>query len=144
MIVKNGLEWKNITIDDFTLISSCPDKIVLPYVGKMWGEFNWEVMKIALSQSTCCDANKVECYEQIVSSVQAEMYFNIQPKRVRPTMYVKITTVCGEELTGKVFIQLNDLELQQVLDKYFVECSGLTNTWRSFYFDQYDRWKSRL
>lgn len=49
MIVRKGVEPGNVSVDDFEMMSAASDKIVLPFIGKLWGELQLEAEQIMLS-----------------------------------------------------------------------------------------------
>ena len=83
MVVRNGVETKNVTSKDFDLTSASASRVLLPC--RAWGEMRLEMMNAALGMMSeeelhrVCDAP----YEEVVRREDVKMLFNIQRKHCR-------------------------------------------------------------
>lgn len=77
MVVRNGVETKNVTSKDFDLTSASASRVLLPC--RAWGEMRLEMMNAALGMMSeeelhrVCDAP----YEEVVRREDVKMLFNI-------------------------------------------------------------------
>jgi len=68
MNVLNGSEQYEMRAEDFGMESAQPDKIVLPYLGMLWGDFLLDIMN-AVSRKMALPHDAL--YEQLVKQVSA-------------------------------------------------------------------------
>lgn len=98
MVVRNGVETKNVTSKDFDLTSASASRVLLPC--RAWGEMRLEMMNAALGMMSeeelhrVCDAP----YEEVVRREDVKMLFNIQRKQVRLTAHASGDAVFGQHL----------------------------------------------
>lgn len=143
MIVLNGTEHMPMMPTGFDLVSVMPEKIVLPYIGKLWGDIYWEVMKLIFIKKNAGEEGADYCFEKEVDQVSISMSFNIQRTVVRPTAYIKAKLCSGESVDGRLLIQAERAEIQSVLDAFFnLGGRGLGAAYIPHYRETYKQWVS--
>lgn len=142
MIVLDGTEQRSTTPSDFNMNSYHHDRVVLPYIGELWGDLRLEVMRlIYLSERSIPDNAH---YDQLVDDVLVNMSFNIQKKAVRVTAYLAITLKNGNSFSGRVPIWAGAEEVRSVLDCFFAAGGkGLDPAFLAHYAEVYGTWAAR-
>ena len=136
MIVRKGVEPGHVSVDDFEMMSAASDKIVLPFIGKLWGELQLEAEQIMLS---AMEPNLLEDYASphygdIVCKTNTKFLFNIQRSGVRITAYIDAEDSHGTTASGRVFISTTLEEVRPILDRFFsVGCCGLSEEYAKYY-----------
>lgn len=142
MNVLDGAEQISTNAADFEMESLYHDKVMLPYIGKLWGDLQLEVMRlIFLSKNSSLDNVQ---YDQLVDDVAVNMSFNIQRKAVRIIAYLIIALKDGDVIDGSVFIQAGVEELRSILDNFFaVGGKGLDPAYLPHYAQTYRVWAAQ-
>lgn len=140
MLVKGGTENKVLTVEDVQQNSTKTDKIVLPYVGAVWGDLALELTLKAVELARL-DVDSLN-YGEIVKAASLAIGFNVQCKQVRPTIYANVTTTTGASVSFRVSVSADDHELAAVLDSYFsAGAPGLSQEYADYYGAQYKAWR---
>lgn len=136
MIVRKGVEPGNVSVDDFETMSVASDKIVLPFIGKLWGELQLEAEQIMLSamEPNLLENDTSPHYGDIIRQTDTKFLFNIQRSGVRITAYIDATNANGLVASGRVFISTTLEEVRPILDRFFsLGCSGLSDEYAKYY-----------
>lgn len=136
MIVRKGVEPGNVSVDDFEMMSAASDKIVLPFIGKLWGELQLEAEQIMLSamEPDLLEDYTSPHYGDIIRQTDTKFLFNIQRSGVRITAYIDATSMDGLLASGRVFISTTLEEVRPILDHFFsLGCSGLSDEYAKYY-----------
>ena len=140
MLVKGGTENKVLTVEDVQQNSTKTDKIVLPYVGTVWGDLALELALKAVELARL-DVDGLN-YGEIVKAASLAIGYNVQRKQVRPTIYAHVTTTTGASVNFRVFVSADNQELAAVLDSYFsAGAPGLAREYADYYGTQYTAWR---
>lgn len=140
MIVRKGVEPGNVSADDFEMMSAASDKIVLPFVGKLWCEMRLEAQEILFS---ALDAFSLErCtpphYDNLIQKIDTKFLFSIQRTGVRITAYIDVESKDGTTAAGRVFLLSGLNEVRPVLDRFFSSgCLGLDTDYAKYYKKAY-------
>ena len=111
--------------------SAQSDKIVLPYLGMLWGDFLLDIMNTVSRKMTL---HHDALYEQLVKQVSAGFSFNVQPAHVFP--------FDGTSFRDRVFVQASNDEIASVLDRFFqCGCCGLDDDYSTYYHEKYMAWR---
>lgn len=144
MVVRNGVETKNVTSKDFDLTSASASRVLLPC--RAWGEMRLEMMNAALGMMSeeelhrVCDAP----YEEVVRREDVKMLFNIQRKQVRLTVHASGDAVFGQHFDARIPVMADATEITSVLDEFF-SCGsrGLSQEYADYYGKVYAEWKNQ-
>lgn len=116
MVVRNGVETKNVTSKDFDLTSASASRVLLPC--RAWGEMRLEMMNAALGMMSeeelhrVCDAP----YEEVVRREDVKMLFNIQRKQVRLTAHAS-----GDAVLDSILMLVSQLwQMQPKLQVFWM------------------------
>ena len=140
MLVKGGTENKVLTVEDVQHNSMKEDKIVLPYVGAVWGDLALELTLKAVELARL-DVDGLN-YGEIVKAASQAIGFNVQSKQVRPTIYAQVTTTTGASVSFRISVSADDQELAAVLDSFFsAGAPGLAREYADYYGAQYKAWR---
>lgn len=139
MNVLNGSEQYEMRAEDFGMESAQSDKIVLPYLRVLWGDFLLDIMN-AVSRKMAFPHDAL--YEQLVKQVSAGFSFNVQPAQIRIIAYVDVLPFDGTSFRDRVFVQASNDEIVSVLDKFFqCGCCGLDDDYSTYYHEKYMAWR---
>ena len=135
MNVLNGSEQYEMRAEDFGMESAQSDKIVLPYLGVLWGDFLLDIMN-AVSRKMAFP------HDELVKQVSAGFSFNVQPAQIRIIAYVDVLPFDGTSFRDRVFVQASNDEIVSVLDKFFqCGCCGLDDDYSTYYHEKYMAWR---
>lgn len=139
MNVLNGSEQYEMRAEDFGMESAQSDKIVLPYLGMLWGDFLLDIMN-AVSRKMTLPHDAL--YGQLVKQVSAGFSFNVQPAQIRIIAYVDVFPFDGTSFRDRVFVQASNDEIASVLDRFFqCGCCGLDDDYSTYYHEKYMAWR---
>lgn len=141
MVVKNGCDEKVMVSADFHMESVDPRRIVLPYIGELWGDIFYETFNAALDAENQ-ELNNIEYqYDDLVKNVTMELFFNIQRRAIHTVAFLHIDTVSNNHTDYKIIVQADTNEVLSVLADFFAaECPGLDESFRVYYQNIYRGW----
>lgn len=140
MIVRKGVEPGNVSADDFEIMSTASDKIVLPFVGKLWCEMRLEAQEILFSALDAFDLDMgtPSHYDDLIQKIDAKFLFSIQRTGVRITAYIDVESKEGATAAGRVFLLSELNEIRPILDRFFSSgCLGLDADYAKYYEKAY-------
>lgn len=141
MIVWNGTEDKRLTSGDLVMRSVSPDKIVLPYVGKPWGDLLYEILNMCFCKDHKAAEQTDGTYDSVVDSLSIGIGFNVQRKQVRPMAHVQAETRNGVFVDGRVFLRADDQEMYELVDSFFSAGGiGLSPEFLAYYLNMFRQW----
>lgn len=136
MIVRKGVEPGNVSVDDFEMMSAASDKIVLPFIGKIWGELRLEAEQIMLSAMNPSELDDFiqPYYDGFARQINTKFMFNIQRSGVCIVAHINTENKNGTTAFGRVLILTTLDEVRPILDRFFsTGCCGLSEEYAKYY-----------
>jgi len=126
MILRNGHESVCVVPEDFTLVSTDRDGLILPFHHSVWGELQTGISNAIFERANCSDldsylehASFEELYVPPMNCMHMEISFNIQPHEVRSILIIHVMSPLSGKFTMKRLLSMRDDEISCVLDHYF-------------------------
>ena len=141
MIVKDGIEQKLLTPNEFLLESISSKAIHLPYTGALWDDLNLAILSLVWEQHSL----RLSDYNKMLKDIAIKISFNIQPHTIRLIAYVNIDTDLCLLHDERVYLMSNDEEIQNILDRFFESGGrGLRPDFLNYLSKKYALWKKRI
>ena len=151
MIIANGIEQKQVSGADFSMVSVAPNKIQLPYTGEHWGELYLNTIFCALSNwsddgsAEIEDSEDVFRYDKIVKSAGMDVIFNVRQGLSYVAGVLHIETTNGKLVEERIQLSADDEEIASVLARFFGNGGlGLAAGLIPYYSNKFEMWKREV
>ncbi len=145
MRLKNGVESVIILPKDITIVSIRDDRIVLPYVGAIWGDVLAEVNMTAtdaapMEKFDFC--NEQYTYDDLIKNERVYITFSPQNGYVKTCVQVEVETRWGDLLSKRIAAPCYPAEIKMILDAFFSNgAQGLRSEYAKNLKAKFENWK---